>query len=42
VAQNAITHGLLAQDTLLPDEDEQAYQTFAETVRAEWNPEGAP
>ena len=41
VAQNAITHGLLAQDTLLPDEDEQAYQTFAETVRAEWNPEGA-
>jgi len=41
VAQNAITHGLLSQDTLLPDEDPQLLQTLADTLRAEWNPEGA-
>lgn len=41
VAQNPLTHGLLAQDTLLPDEDPQALQTLTDTLRAEWNPEGA-
>lgn len=41
VAQNAITHGLLSQDTLLPDEDPQGLQTLADALRAEWNPEGA-
>ena len=41
MAQNAVTHGLLSQDTLLPDEDPQGFQVLAETVRAEWNPDGA-
>jgi hypothetical protein len=41
VAQNAVTHGLLAHETLLPDEDPQALQTLAETLRAEHNPQGA-
>jgi hypothetical protein len=41
VAQNALTHGLLAQDTLLPDEDPEGLQMLAETLRAERNPEGA-
>ena len=41
VAQNALTHGLLSRETLLPDEDPQALQTLAEAVRAELNPEGA-
>jgi len=41
VAQNAITHGLLSQDTLLPDEDPQGLHTLAETLRAELHPEGA-
>jgi len=31
VAQNAVTHGLLAHETLLPDEDPQGLQTLAET-----------
>jgi hypothetical protein len=41
VAQNAIAHGLLSQETLLPDEDPQLLQTLADTLRTEWNPEGA-
>ena len=41
VAQNAITHGLLSHDTLLPDEDPQLLQTLTDALRAEWNPEGA-
>jgi hypothetical protein len=41
VAQNARTHGLLSQDTLLLDEDPQGLHMLAETLRAEWNPEGA-
>lgn len=41
VAQNAISHGLLSQDTLLPDEDPQLLQAMADALRAECNPEGA-
>jgi hypothetical protein len=41
VAQNALTHGLLSREILLPDEDPQVLQTLAEAVRAELNPEGA-
>ncbi len=41
VAKNALTHGLLSQDTLLPDEDPQLLQTLADALRTEWNPEGA-
>jgi len=36
-----VTHGLLAHETLLPDEDPQGLQTLAETLRAEHGPEGA-
>ena len=41
VAQNAITHGLLSEQALLPDEDPQALEALAEAVRAAWKPEGA-
>ena len=41
VAQNALRHGLLSQQVLLPDEDPQALEALAEAVRAAWNPEGA-
>jgi hypothetical protein len=41
VAHNAITHGLLARDTLLPDEDPLELQALADTLRAEHNPQGA-
>jgi hypothetical protein len=40
VAQNALTHGLLSRETLLPDEDPQVLQTLVDAVRAELNPEG--
>jgi len=41
VAQNAITHGLLSEKALLPDEDPEALEALAEAVRAAWKPEGA-
>jgi hypothetical protein len=41
VAQNAITHGLLSEKALLPDEDPQALEALAEAVRAAWKPAGA-
>jgi len=41
VAQNAITHGLLSEKALLPDEDPQALEALAEAMRAAWKPEGA-
>src|SRR5262245_39700849 len=41
VAQNAITHGLLSEQALLPDEDPEALEALAEAVRAAWKPEGA-
>jgi hypothetical protein len=41
VAQNAVTHGLLARDTLLPDEDPRELERLADTLRAEHNPAGA-
>jgi hypothetical protein len=40
IAQNAVTHGLLSQQTLLPDEDLQALEGLAEALRAELNPHG--
>src|SRR5215813_3254571 len=41
VAQNAITHGLLSEKALLPDEDPEALEALAEAMRAAWKPEGA-
>jgi hypothetical protein len=41
VAHNPVTHGLLAHNTLLPDEDPQELQALADTLRAEHNPQGA-
>jgi hypothetical protein len=41
VAQNPVTHGLLARDTLLPDEDPRELERLADTLRAEHSPEGA-
>jgi len=41
VAQNAVTHGLLAHATLLPDEDPLELQALADTQRAEHKPQGA-
>jgi hypothetical protein len=41
VAQNAVTHGLLARDTLLPDEDPRERQALADTLRAAHDPQGA-
>ena len=41
VAQNAVTHGLLSQQALLPDEDPRALDALAEAVRAASRPEGA-
>jgi hypothetical protein len=40
VAQNAVVHGLLSRETLLPDEDPQMLDTLAETMGAALNPEG--
>jgi hypothetical protein len=39
-AQNAVAHGLLSRETLLPDEDPQTLETLAEAMRAELAPEG--
>lgn len=39
VAQNAVTTGLLARETLLPDEDPQALERLAEALHAEWKPQ---
>jgi len=41
VAQNAITHGLLSEKALLPDEDPETLEALAEAMRAAWKPEGA-
>jgi hypothetical protein len=40
VRQNALKHGLLAQEVLLPDEDEKVLMEFDERLRAELRPEG--
>ena len=40
VAQNAVVHGLLSRETLLPDEDPQMLERLAEAMRAALNPEG--
>lgn len=40
VAQNAITHGLLSRETLLPDEDPEALESVVKAVRAAWDPQG--
>jgi len=41
VAQNAVTHGLLSEELLLPDEDPKALQTLSQNIRAACNPRGA-
>lgn len=40
VAQNALAHGLLSQETLLSDEDPQALELLAEAMRIEFRPKG--
>jgi hypothetical protein len=35
---NALTHGLLAQEALLPNEDRAAFEELAEGVRRRYNP----
>ena len=38
---NALQHGLLAQEALLPDEDRAAFEELAEGLRLQYNPVGA-
>jgi hypothetical protein len=40
VRHNALKHGLLAQEVLLPEEDEEALRELDERLRAELRPEG--
>ncbi len=40
VRQNALKHGLLSQEVLLPDEDEEALQELGESLRDELQPVG--
>src|SRR5918997_4384401 len=40
VRHNALKHGLLAQEVLLQEEDEQALRELDERLRAELRPEG--
>ena len=40
VRHNALKHGLLAQEVLLPEEDEVALRELDERLRAELRPEG--
>jgi hypothetical protein len=40
VRHNAVSHGLLSQDILLPGEDEQALKELGENLRAELQPVG--
>ncbi len=40
VRLNALKHGLLSQELLLPGEDEAALKGLAELLMAEWQPEG--
>ena len=40
VRQNALKHGLLSQEVLLPDEDENAMRDLVERMRAELQPVG--
>ena len=40
VAQNALAHGLLSRETLLPDEDPQVLQELAVALRTQWAPQG--
>src|SRR5262249_30392303 len=39
-SQNAMTHGLLAHEILLPDEDREAFEDLARRMRAEAQPVG--
>lgn len=41
VSSNAVTHGLLAQGVLLPDEDAEAFLVFADDLLADLKPDGA-
>ena len=40
VRLNAVKHGLLSEQVLLPDEDEDALSELSERLRAELQPEG--
>ncbi len=40
VRLNAVKHGLLSEQVLLPDEDEDAFRELSERLRAELQPEG--
>jgi hypothetical protein len=41
VSSNAVKHGLLTEAALLPEEDEAAFQIFADDLLADLKPEGA-
>jgi hypothetical protein len=41
VKRNALKHGLLAKEALLPGEDADSFQELSERLHAEWQPEGA-
>jgi hypothetical protein len=40
VRHNAVKHGLLSKDVLLPGEDESVLQELGDALRAELQPEG--
>lgn len=40
-AKNALKHGLLSQEALLPDEDRSRFAEFSQQLEAEFAPEGA-
>src|SRR5665811_978871 len=40
VRLNSLTHGLRAQDALLPGEDEKAFQEISQAFHQQHNPEG--
>ena len=41
MARNSITHGLFAQQAVLPDEAPQELEELGKAIRAALNPEGA-
>jgi hypothetical protein len=41
IARNALKHGVLSRDTLLPNEDREAFEELVEALWADWQPVGA-
>ncbi len=42
VRLNSLTHGLRAQEVLLPDEDPAVFEELRESFQQQFNPEGPP